>query len=186
MRTKGERPRVRAWTLGTGILLVVIGFCFLLLPLLGTLVAGIVAGALLLAGGIAQLADAVTERGGGWGWSVALGVFTAVAGLFLLFDPVAAMIGVTALLAGYLIVSGSIRMVLAAAWSPVPGWGWMLFNGVVALLLGLFVLSGWPRTGFWTIGVFLGVDALLSGFSRVARSLAAQEPADRMIPTARP
>ncbi len=169
--TEERRPRIRAWMMGTGILLVLIGFAFLLVPLLATALAGIAAGALLLVSGVAQVIDAIGDRAKGRGLSIVLGLVAVVAGVLLLVDPVAGMVGFTVLLAAYLLVAGAFRVVLAGAWSPVPGWGWMLFNGAISLLLGLLILSGWPGTGLWTVGVFLGVDSLLAGFSRISRSL---------------
>ncbi|MDP2316053.1 MAG: DUF308 domain-containing protein [Pseudomonadota bacterium] len=171
--------------LATGLLLVVVGLCFLLVPLLATFAAGIAAGALLLGAGLAQVFTAVSDRGPGWGWQCALGIVSVVAGLFLLVDPMSAMVGITLLLAGFLLASGTLKIVLASVWSPVPGWGWMLFNGAISLLLGLLILSGWPGTSFWTVGVFLGVDALLAGFSRIVHSVSLPEPGDRMLPTPR-
>lgn len=180
-----DRPKPGVWMLFAGILLLMVGLAFLLVPLLGTVAAGLATGALLLVAGGAQLLDALVERASGWGWSVALGIVALLAGIAMLADPVGAMIGVTLLLAAYLLVAGALRIVLAGIWSPVPGWGWMLFNGAISLLLGLLILSGWPGTGLWTVGVFLGVDAIMAGFSRVVRALSIPAGADRMIPTGR-
>ena len=181
-----DKPVRRGWMLATGLLLVVLGLSFLLVPLLATFAAGVAAGALLLTAGVAQVIEATTDRPRAWGWSFAMGVLGAIAGLMLLLDPVNAMVGVTLLLAGYLLVIGALKVVQAGIWSPVPGWGWMLFNGGISLLLGLLILTGWPGTGLWTIGVFLGVDALLAGFSRIVRAVSLPEiagPDDRMMPT---
>lgn len=162
---------VRVWMLATGVLLVVIGFAFLLVPLLATILAGIAAGALLTVAGIAQIGDGVGHAGAGRGWAIAVGVLATIAGIMLLVDPRAGMVGLTALLAGYLVVSGAFRLVLAAAWRPTPGWGWALLNGLIALALGIVVLVGWPETGFWMVGLFLGIDAVFAGFSRVSYAI---------------
>ena len=171
MNEATERMRSRTWMLGTGVLLVLVGFLFLLLPLFATLVAGIAAGALLLVAGVAQVVDGIGHHDRGRGWAIALGVIAAVAGGLLLWDPVGGMVGFTVLLAGYLLASGALRLARAGLWSPLPGWGWMLFNGAVSLVLAILVITGWPETGLWTVGIFLGVDALLGGFSRLARAL---------------
>lgn len=172
--------------LATGLFLVVVGLCFLLVPLLATFAAGIAAGALLLVAGVAQVFDAVSDRGQGWGWGFAMGLVAAIAGLMLLVDPIGGMVGVTLLLASFLLVSGAMKIALSVVWNPVPGWGWMLFNGLITMFLGVLIIAGWPATGLWTVGVFLGVDALLAGFSRIVRavSLPELEATDEgMIPT---
>lgn len=179
-----ERPRVRGFVLATGLFLVIVGLCFLLVPLLATFAAGVVAGALLLVAGMAQLFDAVTDRGKGWGWGLAMGLVATLAGLMLLVDPLGGMVGVTLLLAAFLLVSGALKVGLSFVWRPVSGWGWMLFNGLVTLFLAALIIAGWPATGLWTVGVFLGVDALLAGFSRIVRAVSLPELTedDSMMP----
>lgn len=176
MAEPGERGGVRVWMVATGVLLVAIGFAFLLVPLFSTMVAGIAAGILLFASGVAQIADAVGHKGAGRGWAVAAGLLAAIAGVLLLVDPAAGVLGLTALLAGYLVVSGVFRLALALAWRPTPGWGWALVNGVAAIALGILVIVGWPATALWTLGVFLGVDTVLAGFGRVAYGISEVEP----------
>jgi uncharacterized membrane protein HdeD (DUF308 family) len=173
--------------LATGLLLVIVGLCFLLVPLLTTFAAGVAAGILLIAAGAAQLLDATSGRAEGWVWGAAMGVLAGLAGVLLLVDPVGGMIGFTLLMACYLLITGALKAVLASAWSPVPGWGWMLCNGAISMLLALLILSGWPGTGLWTVGVFLGVDVLLAGFSRIVRSVSLSEfgGSDQMLPTPR-
>ncbi|MDP2304470.1 MAG: DUF308 domain-containing protein [Pseudomonadota bacterium] len=183
-----EKPKVRGWMLATGLFLVTVGLCFLLVPLLATFAAGLAAGGLLLVAGIAQLFDAVSDRAQGWGWSLAMGLVAAIAGVLLLVDPVGAMVGVTLLLASFLLVSGAMKIALSVVWNPVPGWGWMLFNGLITMFLGVLLIAGWPTTGLWTVGVFLGVDALLAGFSRIVRAVSLPELTgrdDTMMPTPR-
>lgn len=166
----------RGWYFLIGAFLVVCGLAFLLAPMLATVAAGLAFGGLLVIAGAAQGIIAVATRERGWVASVLLGLLAMGAGLLMLTDPVAGVVGITLLLAAFLLVSGVVRTVLSAMWSPRRGWGWMLFNGGITILLGLAILSGWPGTGLWTIGVFLGVDALLAGFARIAFALGAEAP----------
>jgi uncharacterized membrane protein HdeD (DUF308 family) len=52
------------------------------------------------------------------------------------------------------------------------GWQWMLLNGVIALLLGVSIWRQWPFSGLWVIGLFVGIEMLLSGFSWLMLGLA--------------
>jgi uncharacterized membrane protein HdeD (DUF308 family) len=176
MAESGERAGVRIWMVATGVLLVAIGFAFLLVPLFSTMVAGIAAGLLLFVTGVAQIADAFGHRGAGRAWAVAAGLLATIAGVLLLVDPAAGVLGLTALLAGYLVVAGVFRLALALAWRPSPGWVWALVNGIAALALALLVIVDWPATARWTLGVFLAVDTVLAGFGRVAYGIAEVEP----------
>jgi uncharacterized membrane protein HdeD (DUF308 family) len=53
-----------------------------------------------------------------------------------------------------------------------PQWGWVLLNGIVTLVLGILVWRRWPASGYRIIGLFIGVDFILSGWSWVMLSLA--------------
>jgi len=54
------------------------------------------------------------------------------------------------------------------------GSGWLLFDGIVTLLLAFMILGTWPSSKIWAIGTLVGVSMLFSGISRcAARSLAA-------------
>jgi uncharacterized membrane protein HdeD (DUF308 family) len=44
----------------------------------------------------------------------------------------------------------------------------------VNLLLGIAVWRQWPLSGLWVIGLFVGIDMLLNGWSLVMLGLAAK------------
>jgi uncharacterized membrane protein HdeD (DUF308 family) len=54
-----------------------------------------------------------------------------------------------------------------------PGWPWVLLNGVVDLVLGGLIWSGWPESSLWVIGLFVGIDLILHGWSWMSLALAA-------------
>jgi len=51
---------------------------------------------------------------------------------------------------------------------PVSGWGWMLANGVITLLLGWMLWKQWPLSGAWAVGVLFGVQLISTGASLLA------------------
>jgi hypothetical protein len=54
----------------------------------------------------------------------------------------------------------------------LPGAGWVLFDGLVTLLLALFIALHWPSSSAWAIGTLVGVSMIMSGVTRVMMSLA--------------
>ena len=50
-------------------------------------------------------------------------------------------------------------------------WVWLLLNGIVSLVLGILIWRGWPETGYWVIGMFIGIDMLFYGWSLVMLSM---------------
>jgi uncharacterized membrane protein HdeD (DUF308 family) len=91
-------------------------------------------------------------------------------GLFMLEDPGRAAAVLTLLLAASFLVGGLLR-ILSSALVQVPGWPWILLNGLVDLILGILILSGWPESSFWVIGLFVGIDLLFHGWSWIILGL---------------
>jgi uncharacterized membrane protein HdeD (DUF308 family) len=87
-----------------------------------------------------------------------------VAGMFLIDSPVAAALGLTLIIAAYLMVGGILRIVLAVV-ERFHSWGWVLLNGVVSLVLGVSIWRQWPLSGLWVIGLFVGIEMLFSGLA---------------------
>jgi uncharacterized membrane protein HdeD (DUF308 family) len=56
----------------------------------------------------------------------------------------------------------------------MPGSGWLLFDGVVTLILALLIWRTWPSDTEWVIGTLVGISMLFSGISRLRLSLAAR------------
>ena len=48
----------------------------------------------------------------------------------------------------------------------------MLVGGVVNLILALIILSGWPGTAAWTLGLLFGINLFMWGLSLVMTAVA--------------
>ena len=59
-------------------------------------------------------------------------------------------------------------------------WGWLLFAGIVSILLGAAILLKWPATGLVVIGVLVAIEMIIHGWSYVFMALAARK-AHRII-----
>ena len=81
----------------------------------------------------------------------------------------------TLIIAIFLIISGIFRIVSALS-ERFTGWGWVLLNGGVSLLLGLLIYKQWPLSGLWVIGLFVGIDLIFNGWAWIMLSLAMRKP----------
>jgi len=46
----------------------------------------------------------------------------------------------------------------------LPHWNWQVaLDGAIAFVLGILILSRWPASGLWVIGLFVGIDLLFYG-----------------------
>lgn len=98
------------------------------------------------------------------------GVLEIVIGVLVVGAPVSAALGLTLLLAVYLLVGGLFRMI-AALLLRFPGSGWAALGGLVSFLLGLALWRQWPMSGLWFIGTCVGVSLILHGASWIVFAL---------------
>jgi uncharacterized membrane protein HdeD (DUF308 family) len=161
------------WFIALGVALFVLGVIGLLAVATTTLYSVIFFGWLLLIGGIVQTIHAFRVRP----WSglmleLLVGILNIVVGLFIIANPGSSALALTLLIAYFFIVSGIIRIVMAA--EHIPGRGWAIFSGVVEVLLGILIRMHWPSSSFWVVGLFIAVDLLLTGFWFIVLGLGAR------------
>ena len=133
-----------------GVLTVILGFIAIGAPMITGVAVSIMVGALLFIAGIAQVVHAF--KSGQWGTGILgtlIGVLGVIAGLLMMFRPVTGLLTITLMLAIYFIVDGIFEIIASFKIKPDSGWGWVLFNGIIALLLGLMIWRQWPVSGAW-------------------------------------
>ena len=52
------------------------------------------------------------------------------------------------------------RIFLAFSMKREAPWIWVALSGVVTLLLGLLILTRWPVSSLYILGLFLGIDLI--------------------------
>jgi uncharacterized membrane protein HdeD (DUF308 family) len=160
------------WFFVLGVALVLVGSFAIAAGFLTTLTTVLVFGILLLVGGAVEAASAVLagSRKGVF-THLAVGVIHLVVGALMVEHPLRAAEALTLLLAAAFLVGGLIRVGYALTQS-FAGRGWALATGVIAACLGLSIWQQWPESGLWAIGLFIGIDILLIGWTWVAMGLA--------------
>jgi uncharacterized membrane protein HdeD (DUF308 family) len=139
-----------------------------------TISTALVFGFFLLGAGVFYLAGAFFTRGwGGFFLSLLAGVLHLAAGVIILNHPFEAVVLYTLLMAVFFFVEGLFRSIAAVA-GQFRHWGWVLCNGVVTLLLGVLIWRQWPLSGLYVVGLFLGINLIVSGASYVSLGLAAR------------
>lgn len=162
------------WLLVLGICLLILGILAVLDSLLATVVSMIFFGWILVIAGIVEGVQTFRHRGSGHLFLHLLNaVLSIVVGALLLWHPMAGAVVMTLLLAVYFTVAGIFRIVAAFS-ARVPGWGWALFNGIVTLILGILIWAQWPVSGLWVIGLFIGIDLIVVGWSQIMTAFAAR------------
>ena len=151
-----------------GILTVVFGVVAVASPLITGVAVTVFVGVMLLASGIAQIVHALKSRQWGTGfWGTIIGLLGVAAGLLMIFRPLVGLVTMTMLLAIYFLVDGISEIIAAFRIKPDQGWGWVLFNGIIAVLLGFMIWRQWPVSGAWAIGLLVGIHIVLTGWSMI-------------------
>jgi uncharacterized membrane protein HdeD (DUF308 family) len=164
---QGVRSR-RLWTYVLGAGLILVGCLVLMATFTATLVSVMMLGWLLAFGGGFQIAHAIAlHRREGLLLHLINGVVTLGVGLLMVLFPLTGAMAMTFLLGCYFLASGAFRVAWAAL-TRFHGWGWYVPGGLLGIVLGLLILTQWPGSGLWVIGLFLGLDLLLLGGSVLA------------------
>lgn len=151
-----------------GIIMVICGVLAVGSPFAAGVYVTIFVGVMLAFGGIAQCFLAFQAGAFGNGLLIfVVGALTAAAGFYIFNQPLEGLATITLFLTAYFIVTGIFELVSAFQIRPAEGWGMMLFNGIVTLLLGIMIWSEFPLSGAWAVGVLFGVKLIFSGWSLI-------------------
>jgi uncharacterized membrane protein HdeD (DUF308 family) len=170
-----ELQRKWGWFLAVGIGLIILGAVAIASAATTTVVSLVTFGWLLLIGAVMEIAYGISS--GTWsGFFVDLivGVLYGVAGFLVVMNPAASAVTLTLLIAMLLIVVGIFRIVAAIA-ARYPSWGWLALHGLISVLLGVLIWQQWPVSGFWVIGLFIGIELIVNGAALAMLSLAARQ-----------
>ncbi len=162
----GDIREHKGWFIALGVLLIILGTAAIVFPFVAALAATLLIGWILLFAGIGQSTHAFrVHRWRGFMLALLGGILAMAVGISLLFFPLAGILSLTLLIGAYFLANGTIRIVLSLQLRPAPGWGWMLFGGIISILLSLLVLVQWPSAATWLIGLLVGVDLVFGGWA---------------------
>ena len=146
-----------------GVVLVLAGIWMTSNAVLATIVTLKLLGLALLVSGAVEIVSSLWA--GSWGrffLAIVAGLLYVAAGAVTLSEPLAISTLLTLVFAFALIASGIVRIVLAFRYWQDVGW-LLLVSGLIGLLAGLVVWSGWPVTGLWVFGFVVGIDLVIHG-----------------------
>jgi uncharacterized membrane protein HdeD (DUF308 family) len=83
-------------------------------------------------------------------------------------------VSLTLALAVLFFVEGIIHIVTWFHIRSKPGAFWLLFDGVVTLVLAIMIWKSWPASAVWALGTIVGINLLMTGFTRLMYSRASR------------
>ena len=143
-----------------GLVLLVLGLLAIVLPRIATVAIELLLGWLLLISGVIGL----------------ITTLRIAAGLILLWGPLSGAITMALILTLFFLLEGiaSILYALDHRRELSGRWGWMLFSGVVDLLLAGLIFLGLPGTAAWAIGLLVGINMIFGGSALIGMALRAR------------
>jgi uncharacterized membrane protein HdeD (DUF308 family) len=163
------------WSITLSVLMMLAGILAIAIPPAAGVAVLVVVAWLLMVSGAAHLVFAwYTRTTGGMIWELLLGVLYLFVGIYALVHPLAGLASLTLVLAFYLFAEAVLELVLSFRLRPMPGANWLLFDGIVTLILAVLIWRSWPSSSEWVIGTLVGISMLMSGITRLSLSLAAR------------
>jgi uncharacterized membrane protein HdeD (DUF308 family) len=161
-----------------GILLVVLGLAAMIAPLIASLAFTIFLGWMFLISGVAGLAMTFWARQmPGFWWSLLSAALALGAGLVLLVRPAQGVLTLTIVIGAYFLAEGvtTIMYALEHRRELSERWSWMLFSGLLDILIAAMIIAGLPGSAAWAIGLLVGINLLFGGASLIGMALAARK-----------
>ncbi len=163
-----ELQKHRGGLLVVGIISLILGSLAIIAPLAATMAVVWVIGAIILVQGVAQLIHCFkAKQWSAFALNLLMAVIYIIAGGLILAKPLLGALTLTLVLAAFFIVSGILKIGLAMKIKPAPRWGWVMFSGIVGLVLGVIIFSGWPGDSLAILGLLLGIDLIFGGWSMI-------------------
>ena len=161
-----------------GILLVVLGLAAMIVPPLASLAVTIFLGWMFLISGIVGLALTFwTRQMPGFWWSLISAALAIFAGIVLLARPLQGVLTLTIVVGAYFLAEGVATFMYALEHRRELSerWSWMLFSGLLDILIAALIITGLPGSADWAIGLLVGINLLFGGASLIGVALAARK-----------
>jgi len=157
------------------ILLIAFGFLAIALPFATSWGVVIIVAWLIVFSGAFQFIHAFQSKGiGSIIWKLLVAILYLVVGFYFLLNPLLGVAAFTFALAIFFVAEGVMDLVAYFQNRAAEGSGWILFDGIVTLILGLLVWRHWPSSSLWVIGTLVGISMIMTGSTRLMLSLAAR------------
>lgn len=159
-----------------GIVLLILGGLAIYYSTVSTIITVVMIGIFLFVSGIIMILDTFQfwwRKGSGFYVHLLLGLLYIIGGALLFMGPVLGAISLTLFLGTLFIISGIFRMYYSLT-HRYAKWDWSFFSGLITFILGLLVIGGWPASSLFILGLFVGIDLMLIGWTYIMIGLASR------------
>lgn len=168
----GEVTRNRKRLMGFGILSLILGIIGTYMSVAVTMASILILGIFVISVGALLLLEAFSapEWKGKLGHLI-LSLLYVIAGIAMVAYPGASAVWFTLFLAVFFMMIGIMRIVTGfRIKDELAEWGWMVFGGLLNIILGIMIYSQWPVSGLWVIGLFISIELIIQGVNAIVLS----------------
>ena len=164
------------WVIALSICLIILGGLAIIMPGIASAFFTVAIGWITLISGIVMIVQSFQSKPVRGFWlNLIVGIFYVIAGTYILFNIVTALVAMTLAFGILFIVEGIFTIIMAFTGRAGHRMFWLVaLNGVITLILGIMVLTRFPSSAIWLIGLYVGISILMSGVSLLAAALAAR------------
>jgi uncharacterized membrane protein HdeD (DUF308 family) len=155
-----------------GFIFILLGVAAVVIPQFFSVVIVLFLGWIIVLAGVIQVSRALFLRDmPGFGLWLGLGILQVVVGYLLIANPVAGIFTLTMMMALFFAFEGITKMYWAYKLRPLPHWDYAFFSGVTASIFAVIILMFWSETAHWLLGLLVGINMIVMGWSMVKMSL---------------
>jgi uncharacterized membrane protein HdeD (DUF308 family) len=166
--TNADMHKAGGWVIVWGVLLIIAGIVAIVAPGAAALATALLLAWLFVFAGVVELVSAFQQRAhDGFAWKLIAAVATLILGVGMLLFPVASLASLTLLIGAFLLASGVSTGMLAFKLRPKPGWGWVLFDGALSIVIAVLIAEGWPQNSIGFVGILVGICLISGGVWRI-------------------
>ena len=185
--TAPDARKAGLWVTVWGVLLIVAGAVAIVVPAPAALAFVLLLAWLLVFAGVVEVVYAFHQRGeDGFGWKLVSALATLALGILMLLFPGAGIATLALMIGGFLLATGASNVMLAFRLKPKPGWGWVLVDGALAVVVAILIAARWPQDSIGFVGILVGISLISGGVWRIVLGRALRSGAVPMPGTPAP
>lgn len=168
----GQVTHNRKRLLGFGILSLILGVIGTGMSVSMTLTSILIIGIFVIVTGIIFFIEAFSAPD----WSgklyyLLLSILYVITGIIMVVYPAASAVWFTLFLVIFFSVAGIMRIIAGfLSRDELSGWGWMVFGGLLNIILAVMIYAQWPESGLWVIGLFVSIELIVQGINAIVLS----------------
>ncbi len=163
-------------SIGWSLVMIALGILAVVLPSAASVGVSVVVAWIIILTGVAYLAYAFAAQGAGsFLWRMLIGVVYVAGGGYLAFHRGIAVESLTLVVAAVFFLEGVLEIAAFFQLRALSGAGWILFDGILALVLAYVIYRPWPSSSTWAIGTLVGINLIVSGIAGLMYSVAVRK-----------